>query len=71
MLPEEETIIVNMMLLQDRMKQRMDRIMGIDEMAKANTELIGFINEGWDNLTEDEKNQVLDRYNEERKRDKS
>ncbi|HQA74616.1 MAG: hypothetical protein R2805_09075 [Flavobacterium sp.] len=71
MSPEEEKIIVNMLLLQDSMKHRKDAMSKIEEMANDYDQLIQFIDDKWDDLTENEKNQVLDRYKQEREKRKS
>lgn len=71
MLPEEETILVNMMLLQDSMKNRKEAMSKIEIMANDYDQLIQFIDDMWDDLTENEKNQVLDRYKQEREKRKS
>jgi hypothetical protein len=71
MLPEEETILVNMMLLQDSMKNRKEAMSKIEEMANDYDQLIQFIDDMWDDLNENEKNQVLDRYKQEREKSKS
>jgi hypothetical protein len=70
MLPEEETILVNMMLLQDSMKHRKEAMSKIEDMANDYDQLIQFIDDMWDDLTENEKNQVLDRYKQERENEK-
>lgn len=63
----EETIAVNMLLLHDNLKQYNKPEVVIEDMVEAERELTGFINSMWDSLTEREKNQVLDRYTEEKK----
>lgn len=64
----EETIAVNMLLLHDNLKQYNNKPeVVIEDMVEAERELTGFINSMWDSLTEREKNQVLDRYIEEKK----
>lgn len=63
----EETIAVNMLLLHDNLKQYNKPELVIEDMVEAERELTGFINSMWDSLTEREKNQVLDRYIEEKK----
>lgn len=63
----EETIAVNMLLLHDNLKQYNKPEVVIEDMVEAERELTGFINSMWDSLTEREKNQVLDRYIEEKK----
>ncbi len=63
---EEETQLANTMLLIDVIEQGIKTAKETTELRASLHELKGFVDSIWKTLTEEEKNQALDRYKKER-----